>query len=81
MKIINGFLFCNKRWRDHEPTPCVIDLDEITMITEQKDSVYGNCIAVHIKSNPDNIIVIEGDINDFMIEFAEKLEEISLCGY
>lgn len=79
MKIINGFLFCNRRWIESDPTPCVINVRNIVTITERTNGQLGKYIGIVVdNSNLNDEIVVEGNIDDFITDFVKELK---LCDY
>lgn len=70
MKIVNGWLFTNQLWRDAEPTPVAIKLDNIQFIGE---SIIDN-IGVHTQIGMDGrTIAIEGETAEVISELYNHM--------
>lgn len=51
MKIINNWLFINHLWRDAEPCPVAINLNNVTQITEECDKDLGTHVVIFTSDN------------------------------
>ena len=60
MKIIKNWLFINHLWHDAEPCPTVINLNNVTQITEECDGKLG--IHVVIYTTDQKQIPVEGEL-------------------
>lgn len=64
MKIIKNWLFINHIWHDAEPCPVVINLNNVTQITEECDHEFGNHIVIH--TNDQKSIPVEGELIEIL---------------
>lgn len=64
MKIVKNWLFVNHLWHDAEPCPVVINLNNVTQITEECDPKLGPRITIH---TIDRIsIPVEGELIEIL---------------
>ena len=69
MKIIKNWLFINHLWRDAEPSPLALNINNIVGINETYHNTLGTHVIIHTtdgKTHP-----VEGDI----ITILSKLEK------
>ena len=64
MKIIKNWLFINHLWHDAEPCPVVINLNNVTQITEECDSNLGIHVVIH--TNDHKSTPVEGELIEIL---------------
>lgn len=64
MKIIKNWLFINHLWYDAEPCPVVINLNNVTQITEEISGNLGVYVVIHTTNHES--IPVEGELIEIL---------------
>lgn len=74
MKIINGFLFLNRKWADRSPTTECININQITTISERNNAIVGRHVRICTTDCKECPISDYNNVEEFMIDFIEALD-------
>ena len=74
MKIINGFLFFNRKWVDADSTAECININQITTISERNCETIGRHVEICTTDGKEHIVDGYDNSEEFMIDFIKALD-------
>lgn len=78
MKIINGFLFFNRKWADASSTAGCVNINQITSIGERNHEIIGRHVEICTTDGKEHVIDGYNNSEEFMIDFKKELDDYFL---